>query len=70
MPLPTPGAPYALYANNQGVVEGELMPTGGTRRQLAVGTATQEACYVACSLAGYAVPFYFSVQTSTGACYW
>jgi hypothetical protein len=67
---PTPGDPYTLYGKNQRLVRAELIATGGGQRHLIEGDPSEEACYVACSLAGYAVPFTFSVQKSTGACYW
>jgi len=69
-PTPTNDAGYTLDDDNQRLVEGLLVPTDGERRHLVATAITVEACYVACSLVGFAAPFSFSVQTSTGACYW
>lgn len=69
-PTSTPGDNYVLYAENQVADGAVLMPTEGARRHLQGGISPAQACHAACSLAGYAVPFCFAVQKSTGNCYW
>lgn len=66
-PVPTPGdVNYYLLAQNEMCAEGQpiTVVTGADADEMA------DACYNDCFNVGYAVPFYFVVDESTGVCYW
>lgn len=69
-PSPTPAAQYTLYATDQRSLDATYVATVGQSFLRRLQTDDIDACYVACSMAGYATPFYINVQTATGACYW
>lgn len=73
---PTPvGGDYSLYGPNQRLAAGVLVGYIGAdgRRQLTGASGWDEratACWRLCAGRNFAVPFYFSVETSgVGACY-
>lgn len=68
-PPPQPGNSYALIGTNTLLAGGVPVPTNGGVRRLVEGADLANACWEACSSAGYTARFAFSVQDDTGDCF-
>lgn len=71
-PVPDFTMPLALAAVNQRCNEAQLVQVGNGRRLGGASPITAESCWEACSLQGFATPFFVNLYESSAGnqCFW